>query len=202
MSVKVTVDRVAELQRALTSLVKQQVLVGVPGDESMRNDSGGVTNVELAYIHTYGGTIRIPERQQSIFRLIDSEGGFRRNGRFVRRSISNFETTHTVPAHDVSIPPRPFLEPGIAAAQPKITARLGNAAAAALEGDLAAVENQLHAAGLEAQNSVRAVINAGIDPALSPATIADRQRRGRTGTVPLIDTGQLRNSITYVIRST
>ena len=202
MSAQVIVDRTSELQRALTALVKKQVMVGVPGDESMRQDGGEVTNVELAYIHTYGGVIRIPERQQSIFRLIDDSGNFKRNGRFVRRSQSNFETVHAVPAHTVTIPPRPFLVPGIEKAQGKITDRLGEAAESALNGNLSGVDQGLHKAGLEAQNSVRAVINAGVEPELAQSTIEARRRRGRTGTVPLIDSGGLRNSITYVIRNT
>lgn len=99
-----------------------------------------------------------------------------------------------------NIPARPFLVPGVSDSLPKATAQLEKAATAALEGDPAAVERRLSSAGLEAQNSVRAKINSGIKPELSRWTIAERLRRGRTGTVPLIDTGQLRNSITYVIR--
>ncbi|NSX05087.1 hypothetical protein [Cupriavidus gilardii] len=99
-----------------------------------------------------------------------------------------------------NLPARPFLVPGVSDSLPKATAQLEKAATAALEGDPAAVERRLSSAGLEAQNSVRAKINSGIKPDLKPSTIADRLRRGRTGTVPLVDTGQLRNSITYVIR--
>ncbi|MCA7083395.1 hypothetical protein K7G19_07250 [Cupriavidus sp. DB3] len=99
-----------------------------------------------------------------------------------------------------NLPARPFLVPGVSDSLPKATAQLEKAATAALEGDPAAVERRLSSAGLEAQNSVRAKINSGIKPDLKPSTIADRLRRGRTGTVPLIDTGQLRNSVVYVIR--
>ena len=61
----------------------------------------------------------------------------------------------------------------------------------------------LHRVGLTAQNSVRRVINAGVAPPLAASTLRSRRTRKvakRTGTVALIDTGQLRNSITYVIR--
>lgn len=99
-----------------------------------------------------------------------------------------------------NLPPRPFLVPGVAAAEGKVSPHLQKAVEAALDGDLTGAERRMGAAGLTAQNSVRARINSGIDPALKESTMADRRRRGRTGTVPLIDTGQLRNSITYVIR--
>lgn len=200
MSARVVIDNTADLQRALTALVRKQVMVGVPGDETMRNDGGEITNADLAYIHTYGGVIRIPEREQSIFRLVDSEGNFQRGGKFVRRAKSNFETVHAVPAHTVTIPPRPFLVPGIEKAQDKITDSLGKAAESALTGNMSGIDQSLHKAGLEAQNSVRAVINAGVAPELSENTIKARRQRGRTGTKPLVDTGQLRNSIVYVLR--
>lgn len=99
-----------------------------------------------------------------------------------------------------NIPARPFLVPGVADAERAVSDRLGRAADAALRADMETADRQMAAAGIEAQNSVRARINSGIDPELKASTIANRLRRGRTGTVPLIDSGQLRNSITYVVR--
>ncbi|MDE2403053.1 MAG: hypothetical protein KGL90_15460 [Burkholderiales bacterium] len=99
-----------------------------------------------------------------------------------------------------NIPARPFLVPGVKSVQDKVTSRLKKAADAALDGKPKLIDQQLHAAGLIAESSVKNTINAGIDPALADSTIAARNRRGRTGTVPLIDTGKLRNSITHVIR--
>ena len=57
-----------------------------------------------------------------------------------------------------------------------------------------------HAAGLIAQNSVRRTLTTAAYRPLSERTLAERRARGRTGTKPLIDTGQYRNSITYVVR--
>lgn len=100
-----------------------------------------------------------------------------------------------------NLPARPFLVPGVASAEEKTVPQLEKAVEAALDGDLPRAEKRMASAGLAAQNSVRAKINSGIAPQLKASTLAARRRRGRTGTVPLIDTGQLRNSITYVIRS-
>jgi hypothetical protein len=99
-----------------------------------------------------------------------------------------------------NLPARPFLVPGVASAQDKTLPQMQKAVEAALDGDLPRAEKRMASAGLVAQNSVRAKINSGIAPQLKASTLAARRRRGRTGTVPLIDTGQLRNSITYVIR--
>lgn len=99
-----------------------------------------------------------------------------------------------------NLPARPFLVPGVEAAMPAATAKLKAGAIKALDGQRDAGDKAMHSAGLIAQNSVRSTINVGVSPPLAASTLASRRRRGRTGTVPLIDTGQLRNSITYVIR--
>lgn len=105
-----------------------------------------------------------------------------------------------------NIPARPWLMPGIQQAMPAITARLRAGAVAALklpsDGEIGT--KTLMAVGLTAQNVIRAYVNTGIPPALAAATISARRNRKvapRTGTKPLIDTGQFRNSISYVIRN-
>ena len=99
-----------------------------------------------------------------------------------------------------NIPARPFLIPGVEAAQPKVVKQLRRGADQALGGKLDAADKALHSAGIVAVNAVRAKISEGIPTPLKASTIAARARRGRTGTKPLIDTGQLRNSLTYVVR--
>jgi len=133
-----------------------------------------------------------------LFRSAD--GSFANGGKFVKRKKANKVTTHDVEAHEIVIPPRPFLEPGVIAAQEKTTPQLASAARAALKGDIAGAQMRLGRAGLEAVNSVRAVMTEGIDPPLADSTIRNRRSRGRTGTTPLIDKGELRNAITYVVR--
>lgn len=150
-------DRMPALLKAMSALVKSEVLVGVPAESTERNDGEPINNATLGYIHETG-------------------------------------------APAAGIPARPFLIPGVAAVEDKVADQLGKGAQAALKGDQRAVDQRLHAAGLVAETSVKNTINAGIAPALSDSTIANRQRRGRTGTVPLVDTGKLRNSITHVVR--
>jgi hypothetical protein len=100
----------------------------------------------------------------------------------------------------MNIPARPFLVPGVQAVEQGITKQLEKAAHAALDGSRLDVEKSFHAAGMVAQNGVRHQINDGDFKPLAEVTLAARRARGRTGTKPLIDTGQLRNSVTYVIR--
>ena len=99
-----------------------------------------------------------------------------------------------------NIPARPHLLPGVAAVQDKVASKLTQAADAAATGRPSDAERQLHAAGLLAQNSVRRTLTTTAYRPLSERTLAERRARGRTGTKPLIDTGQYRRSITYVVR--
>lgn len=99
-----------------------------------------------------------------------------------------------------NIPARPHLLPGVAAVQDKVVAKLTKAADAAATGRPSDAERHLHAAGLLAQNSVRRTLTTTAYRPLSERTLAERRARGRTGTKPLIDTGQYRRSITYIVR--
>lgn len=117
-------------------------------------------------------------------------------------SITNAEIGYIMETGSpaMNIPARPFLVPGVEAVQKDVTKQLEKAAHAALDSTQDQVERSFHAAGMVAQNGVRHQINDGDFQPLAEATLAARRARGRTGTKPLIDTGQLRNSVTYVIR--
>lgn len=77
----------------------------------------------------------------------------------------------------------------------------------------------MHQVGLTAQSAIRNRIDEGIPPPLSEYTLKKRAERGRRGAMteldrraagqepsmvfakPLVDTGEMRKSIMYVIRS-
>ena len=104
---------------------------------------------------------------------------------------------HGEPEHN--LPARPFLEPGIRNAQERITAGLRRAAKAAIEGNAQGVAAGQQAAGSAAVNSIKEVIQDGIDPPLAPATLAARKRKGFRGETPLLRTGELRNGVQWVL---
>jgi hypothetical protein len=100
-----------------------------------------------------------------------------------------------------NIPPRPVLSIGIKLAQNEIAEQFKQACIQALSKGFSAVDTYYNRAGLVAANSVKLAINdqEGIDePAES--TLARRRAQGFKGDKALIVTGQLRNSITYVVR--
>lgn len=113
----------------------------------------------------------------------------------------------------MNLPDRPFLVPGIELVQDKIGEFLVKAADASLSGKSQQVFNLLGKAGMTAQNSVRLYFVSGSFTPLSPATIADRLSKNRNkaefrknpkprrnSDQPLIDTVQLRKSVTYVVK--
>lgn len=176
-----TVSNLAKVMAGINLLAGTDVMVGVPSTKAGRRE-GPINNAALAYIHDKGAPA----------------------------------------AH---IPARPFMEPGIKSVQAKIAAELEKAGPLALQGKVSGVQTTLNRVGIIASQAIKAKISEGIPPPLAPSTIKGRIRRikgkkrrqkiavalasgvapsvqgGQPGLfVPLIVTGALRNSITYVLR--
>ena len=182
-SVTVVKDDVAKVFKAIQDLVGKQVLVGIPDTGQNHRDEGQLNNAMIGYLMETGS-----------------------------------------PASNV--PARPFLVPGVEKAKTPALRQLKGAADAALAGDQAKVLQGLNRAGIAASNEVKHTINSNIPPPLAPSTIKNRHRGRETkqreseqvyadlvakgvdpgaaqnevGIVALVNTGQLRNSITYVVR--
>lgn len=120
-----------------------------------------------------------------------------------------------------NMPARPHLVPGVQKAMSDIEPRLRAAAQAALTGDDSGVDGYLGQAGQSAVNSVKGLITAKLSPDIQPASYlqritghSGRQRRARrrgqsmmelarqeaSQATPLVDTGNYRDSIQWVIR--
>lgn len=107
---------------------------------------------------------------------------------------------HESGAPEANIPARPVVHPTISDNKANIEAYLEKAGDRALDGDVSGMNKTYAALGLFMQNKLRAKITTGPFDPLSERTLAGRRAKGRTGTKPLIDTGQLRRALTYVIR--
>lgn len=175
-NLKVTLDKTAEIEKALKALSNTSVLVGIPSDDERQPGELGsetrvqsaIGNAALAYIHENGS-----------------------------------------PAQN--IPARPFFQPGVNESKDRWASYLEQAGAKAFEGNATAMDRALHAAGMTAVAAVKNRIAAGIPPPLAQSTVDARRKRSKgssyrrkaataADTTPLIDTGQMINSITYVIR--
>jgi hypothetical protein len=110
------------------------------------------------------------------------------------------------------IPARPVVRPALA--QPSVKAEMSTAmqkaCAAANTGDLTRVTSALEDSGKAGVEGIHAYIDHGIPPPNSPITLSGGWMRnpvsgkpvkvkGKSGTTPLIDTGQLYNDFDYEI---
>lgn len=100
-----------------------------------------------------------------------------------------------------NIPSRPVIEPALKDSQAELSKLLKDALKSVTELKEDEALTKLKAAGMQAQNASRAwFVNPrnGWKPN-SPATFQRKQAKGATINRPLIDTGQLRRSIIYVV---
>lgn len=159
------------------------VYVGYP--ESSTRDEGDLTNAQIAYLNTEG------TRRNRVSNEIKQGMS---EGKSYNDALSAYIRTHGDPRWH--IPPRPFVEPGIENALPKINNSLKNAAIKAIENE--DNNTELTRVGLTAVNSVRKFIRDYPANGLEPNAESTIKNKGQDH--PLIgETGQLIGRITYVI---
>lgn len=160
-TLKVTRDFVTDLKKVIESLKNDEVLVGVPAQDTSRKDAdgedNGITNAAILAINEFGSPVN-------------------------------------------NIPPRPVLSTGIRNSKDQIAEQFKKAAQLSLAQGSAAVDRFYERAGIIASNACKQVINEqdGFEP-LAASTLKSRKRKGFQGENALIVTGQLKNSITYVV---
>ncbi len=175
ISITKPTDNLKDTLDAMKELDLNHVLIGVPASNAERHAQNGeqINNAQIGYLMENGA----PEQ---------------------------------------NIPARAFLAPGVMNIQAQAIAQLKAAGQGALSGDKTVLNKTLNALGMLGRDSVKAKITDGPFAPLAPATIKARLRRRRglslgkrkdifdnlqPGDIrPLIDTGQLRNAITYVVR--
>ena len=119
---------------------------------------------------------------------------------------------HTRGSPIMRIPPRPAVQPALAREKVKaeMAEHLTEACGAAFAGDLPGTREGLEKAGQRGADGIREYIDAGIDPPNAPVTLSggwiyNRAAKkgvpvkGKSGTTPLVDTGQLYDDFDYEI---
>ena len=168
-------------------LAKKQVLVGVPAENSPRQgDADKINNAELLYILSNG--VRQKAMREEMQENLD-------NGMKYSEAHSLYMQEHGSPLWHV--PPRPVLEPAIEANKEPIAKQLQAAAMAALHDDQEGATAHLEKAGMMGERAARKWFD---DPRNnwepnSPKTI---DKKGSDH--PMVDTNEMRKSITYVLR--
>jgi len=106
----------------LASSLTGEVEVGFMADAKYED---GTNIAAVAFWNEYGAKINVSAHTITNYRKIDKQGNFLRKGRFVKRKQSNFSSVHMVPAHTITIPPRPFFRNAIAEAKKSLAEKLG-----------------------------------------------------------------------------
>lgn len=100
-----------------------------------------------------------------------------------------------------NIPPRPFLVPGVVGSQLNWLPQLQSAALAALNGKTDEMNSAFERAGMIASDAVKLKITDGIPPPLKrPRYRSGQAPQQPSEATPLIDTGSLLRSVTYVVQ--
>lgn len=178
-------DGVPELLKALDELRNNEVLVGIPEDKSSRKKEI-IRNSELLYIHTHG--IRRKSMRQEMQETMDSGSPY-------SEAYQLYIQEHGSPLW--AAPPRPVLEPAIEHRKDWIAEQLSKAAEAALDGNVKGVQDGLHKAGQVAENAARDWFT---DPTNGWAPNSPETIKLKGSDKPLINTDQMRKSITHVLR--
>lgn len=206
ISTSITTDRVKDIEKSLRELSSLDVLVGVPQENS--SHKGHITNPELAFIHTHGVRSKAMRQEMGKNMEMGSNGlpytpDFERFSENLSKGM-NYSAAYNLYLHEHGspawqIPPRPIIEPAIEDPQNKkiITDDLGEAGKAALDGNMTQARAELQKAGMDAQNAVREWF---VNPRNEWPPNAESTIREKGSDRPLIDTAELRKSITYVIR--
>lgn len=158
IDVKLQVKNFVNLGKTLHFMKNNAVYVGIPQEESSRENSGEVSNAELLFIHTNGS-----------------------------------------PANN--IPARPVIEPALKDDSERLSKMMAESAKMVFQGNKDEAIRKMKLAGMRGQNVTRAwFVNPknGWAPN-APSVYKKKIEKGSTDPRPLIDTGELRKSITYVV---
>lgn len=201
------VDNTNKIKQLIDEIAKKNVYVGIPEDSNTTNSNdghGGIKNAELLYIQSHGIRSKQMIDEMNVTMGIDNNGlPFTTDYNDFLDNMSSGKPYSTayymyIHAHGSALwrsPPRPVLEPSIDYNKNAISKQLGSVAKAALNGQ--DPEMELQKAGMMAQNFAR-------DWFTNPANMwppnAESTVKMKGSDRPLIDTGELRRAITYVVK--
>jgi hypothetical protein len=202
-----TMDNTDKIKQLIDDIAKKQVFVGIPeADNTINHSEGhsGIKNAELLYILSHG--VRSTEMidEMDITMGIDEHGmPYTADYNKFLDQMSNGKPYSAayqmyIQAHGSALwktPPRPVLEPSIEHNKDAISQQLGKVAKVALSGN--DPNSELQKAGMMAQNFAR-------DWFTNPANLwppnAESTIKKKGSDRPMIDQGELRRAITYVVK--
>lgn len=182
-------DAIDQLKRELEKLApKEFVTIGIHEDAG-NHDSDDITNASLGAIHEFGAEINHPGGTS--YGYASKAASERNEVRFLKSGSGYMEIGVTGP-HTVNIPARPWLNPGVDSGTQEYLKIIERA----LESG-EPLDKALNQIGVVAVGMVQKYMTELKSPPNAPSTI-----KAKGSSNPLIDSGALRQSITYKITST
>ena len=182
----------ARLEEIAKMASKSDVVnVGFLAGATYPESEGGLPVAAVAVIQEYGGTINVPEHTTTINHNVDASGEFKNGGKFIKAEKANFQSQHIVPAHTITIPPRPFFRGMIAANKGDWGPQLGKIIKAADYDSTVALGRLGELVKGQLQQSIRDTK----DPGNAKSTIAQKGFDD-----PLVRSGHMLNSVDYEIK--
>jgi len=178
-----------ELNKALQEFMTDKVVtVGIHEDENAR-DSGTITNAQLGAVHEFGADIDHPGGTS--YGYATKAAADKGQVRFLKKGEGYAELGVTDP-HKIVIPARPWLLPGVQSGNAEYLKVIKDTVE-----DGGTLEQALNKVGVVAVSKVQEYMTKLRSPANAASTIA---RKGSSN--PLIDSGNLRQSVDYKIQPT
>lgn len=188
IDVAIKQDLTEDLRKSLEELKNKMVCVGIPEEENVVHSTENhekITNAQLLYIHTHG--IRDKEMIQEMQHNMSK-------GTPYSKAYEFYVHEHGSPLFRV--PPRPVLAPAIENSKEMIAEQMKLTFQAVLDGSNSSVE--LNKIGMLGQNIARAWFTS---PENKWATNSPLTVKKKGSDRPLIDTGALRKSLTWILRN-
>jgi hypothetical protein len=175
-----------ELMKELNALKSDKVVTVGIHEEAGSVESGDITMAGLGATHELGAEIKHPGGTS--YGYASKAAADRDEVRFLKKGAGYMELGVTQ-AHNITIPARPWLEPGVASATPEVLLTIQDGMEAGQS-----MDQILEAVGVVAAGKVKVYMTELKTPPNAASTI---RKKGSSN--PLIDTGAMRASVTHKV---
>lgn len=175
----------ADLTKALKQFKGDGESVTIGIHEAAGNvESGTITQAQLGAINHFGADINHPGGTE--YGYATEEAARDGDVRFLKTG-TGYATLGVTKPHQIKIPPRPWLDVGVLSGADEYEKALQDLQPATLT-------DALRVVGVEAVGAVKDYMNELRDPPNAKSTVA---KKGSSN--PLIDSGEMRNSVNFVV---
>lgn len=208
------------LDNLLKSVGQQySIKVGIIGEKAKQIHKGtNLTNADLGAVHEFGATIKLPERDISVYRSINADGDFNYDGRFRKKNAksTNWQEDYHLGETEIVIPARSFLREVLY--NKEVQKHILDAANLSNDNELNAayIEYKLMTGDTQIMERIAGIIGAKALEFVQTAfytggypnkwkPITEQSKKHRTGdpsNPPLQDTGDLMDSIDFEVKKT